>query len=47
MEAGADPFLRNEEVRSFSNSSIPFHVCRVKQQEIMQEKRVILILKGG
>ena len=24
---------------------IPFHACRVKQQEILQEKRVILILK--
>jgi len=27
--------------------SFPFHVCRVKQQEILQEKRVILILKGS
>jgi len=25
--------------------SFPFHICRVKQQEIMQEKGVILILK--
>jgi len=45
MEARADPFLRNNEVGSISSSFIPFHICRVKQQEIMQEKRVILILK--
>jgi len=36
MEARADPFLRNKEVRSTSSSFISFHVCRV-QQEIGQE----------
>jgi len=45
MEAGADPFLRNRDVRSISSSFISFHNCRVKQQEIGPEKRVILILK--
>jgi len=45
MEARANPFLRNRKVRSISSSFIPFHVCRVKQQEIWQEKMVILILK--
>jgi len=45
MEARADPFLRDRNVRSISSFSISFHVCRVKQQEIMQEKRVVLILK--
>jgi len=45
MEARADPFLRNKDVRSISSSFIPFHVCRVKQQEIWPEKGVILILK--
>jgi len=46
MEARADPFLRNKYyVRSMSASSISFHICRVKQQEIRQENRVILILK--
>jgi len=46
MEARADPFLRNSQVRSISSSFIiPFHNCRVKQQEIGQEKGVILILK--
>jgi len=47
MEARADPFLRHKDVRSISSSFIPFHVCRVKQQEIMQENRVILILKDS
>jgi len=45
MEARADPFLRNKEVISISSSSISFHVFRVKQQEIWQEKGIILILK--
>jgi len=45
MEARADPFLRDKDVRSISSSFIPFHNCRVKQQEIWQEKRIILILK--
>jgi len=45
MEARADPFLRNIDVRSISSCSISFHVCRVKQQEIGQEKNGILILK--
>jgi len=45
MEARADPFLRDNMVRSISSFSFPFHVCRVKQQEIGQEKMVILILK--
>jgi len=45
MEARADPFLRDREVRSISSFFISFHVCRVKQQVIMQEKGVILILK--
>jgi len=30
MEAGADPFLRDKDVRSISSSFISFHVCRVK-----------------
>jgi len=47
MKARADPFLRDNRVRSISSSSITFHDCRVKQQEIMQEKRVILILKDS
>jgi len=45
MEARADPFLRDFKVRSISNSSIPFHGCRVKKQEIWQEKGVTIILK--
>ena len=45
MEARANPFLRDKEVRSISSLFIPFHGCRVKQQEIMQEIRIILILK--
>jgi len=45
MEAGADPFLRDKDVRSISSSSIPFHDCRVEQQEIWQKNGVILILK--
>jgi len=45
MEARVDPFLRNKWVRSIPVLSFSFHVCRVKQQEIGQEKRVILILK--
>ena len=45
MEARADPFLRNEDVRSISILLFPFHVFRVKQQEIWLENRVILILK--
>jgi len=45
MEARAHPFFSNSEVRSISSSFIPFYVYRVKQQEIWQEKRVILILK--
>jgi len=46
MEARADPFLRDE-VRSISSyfHYFSFHTCRVKQQEILQEKMVILILK--
>jgi len=47
MEARADPFLRNKYVRSVSSFFIHFHICRVKQQEIMQEKGVILILKDS
>jgi len=46
MEARADPFLRNKDVRSISVLSFSFHNCRVEQQEIMQEEGVILILKG-
>jgi len=38
MEARADPFLRDSDVRSIPSSFISFHICRVKQQEIMQEK---------
>jgi len=45
MGARADPFLRDIKVGSISSSSNPFHTCRVKQQEIGPEKRVILILK--
>ena len=45
MEAGADPFLRDKDVRSISSDFISFHVCRVKQQDIWQEKRIILMLK--
>jgi len=30
MEAGADPFLRDNKVRSISVLSFPFHICRVK-----------------
>ena len=37
MEARADPFLRDNEVRSISSYLCPFHDCRVKQQEIGQE----------
>jgi len=47
MEAGANPFLTNKLVRLISSSSISFHICRVKQQEMLQEKRVILILKDS
>jgi len=46
MEVGADPFLRDNQVITFQwFISFPFHVCRVKQQEIMQEEGVFLILK--
>ena len=45
MEARADPFLRDDDVRSIDSCFIPFHVCRVKQQEIGPDKRGILILK--
>jgi len=45
MEARADPFLRDREVRAISSSFNSFHVCRVKQQEILQENLIILILK--
>ena len=45
MEARANPFLKDNDVRSISSSFILFHVCRVKQQEIRPEKGVILILK--
>jgi len=46
MEARANPFLRDIQVRSISISSFPFHICRVKQQEIGQEKKVIQTLKN-
>ena len=45
MEARADPFLRDNQVRSISSCFISFHVFRVKQQEIWQAKGFIFILK--
>jgi len=47
MEARADPFLRDNNVRSISSFSITFHVGRVTQRKIRQENGVILILKDG
>ena len=45
MEARADPFLKDSNVRSIPIVSFLFHICRVKQQEIGQDNMVILILK--